>query len=235
MLSLFWGHTAFARWLNEAASFEPLSRLCLCILEDTTPTTTTWHSSFRIHSNTHHVQILLLNSATAAEKTVRQLPPSATHSLLFRDFTHKLSAPRKHSGWIIQHGYRDILRSQDKAIQPEFILFTKASSSPSSSQPREVCPPAAHLLLFMQNSPYLFSSKAWQAQRQNSLCLFARLSLPLRPQKPRNITMFLRLVLRHRCINRAHLPEGGFKWNSSCNSFLSTEQLTTAEHPHSVP
>lgn len=83
----------------------------------------------------------------------------------------------------------------------------------------------------MQNSPYLFSSKAWQAQRQNSLCLFARLSLPLRPQKPRNITMFLRLVLQHRCINRAHLPEGGFKWNGSCNSFLSTEQLTTAEHP----
>lgn len=147
------------------------------------------------------------------------------------DFTHKLSTPHKRSGWIIQHGYCDILRSRDKAIQPEFISFTKTSSSPSSSQLREVCPHAAHLLFLMQNSPYLFSSKAWQAQRQNSLCLFARLSLPLRPQKPRNITMFLWLVLQHRCINRAYLPEGGFKWNSSPNSSLSTEQMTTAEHP----
>lgn len=92
-----------------------------------------------------------------------------------------------------------------------------------------------HLLYLMQNSTYLFSSKAWQAQRKNSLCVFVGLPLLLRPRKLRTITMFWWLILQHSPINRVYLPQGGFKQSDSHNSSLSAGKMpTTAEHPFCI-
>lgn len=78
-LSPFRGHTAFTRWLNKAASLEPLSRMFVYSGRHDTNN----HDAAQQLQNSHAPRTdLLLNSATAA-KTVRQLPPSATHFFAF--------------------------------------------------------------------------------------------------------------------------------------------------------
>lgn len=132
-------------------------------------------------------------------------------------FTYKPSTPHKCSTWIIQDGQHNVLRSQDRVIQPVFNSPRPIQVHLLPNCEKSSC--STRLLCLMPTSTDLFSSKAWQAHRQNSLCLFARLSISLQPKANKHHNVACPTSQMH----QLGVPtQRGFEWNNSPNSALYT-------------